>query len=312
MISEKKFSCKRISITIFTIFFSFCAISMVTTKLIYDHIFDRYNEPVAIPQALQDTIQQRQVCQFYSGDIKLTGYYYQAPQTNQADALVIWVPGFHAGADGYLWQIQQLREYGWDVFTFDPTGTFQSEGTSQVGFSQTLLDLEAALKYLREEGHSRFILIGHSRGAYAACCALQRQEDIAAVVSVSGVNSAMEAIMHMSVQNIGPISYGNYGFLWLYQTSLFGADILNLNAAQIISDSAVPVLVAHGTEDVQVPVDSCSIISHRDQIISQHAEYLLLYAGHTDILYDADGTANDELFYQIHLFLLRSLEKQIF
>ena len=312
MVSVKKSHHKRISIIIITILFSFCALSLAITKVVYDNIFTRYDEPVDIPQELHSTVQDRQILQFPSGDNLLAGYYYRSTNPNQTNALVVLVPGFHAGGDSYLWQIHELLKYGWSVFTFDTTGTLRSQGDSQIGFSQSLLDLKAALKYLKENQrfeHSELILMGHSRGAYAACCALTQEPDVAAVVSISGVNSAMEAIMQTSIQAIGPTSYSNYGFLWLYQASLFGADTLNQNAAHAISNSTVPVLLIHGMQDEQIPKDTCSIISHESQIMSNQVEYLLFDGGHTDILYDTDGTANDKLINDIHNFLLRSLSK---
>lgn len=310
MISAKKSGFKRISTIIITIFFVICTFSLVITKVVYDRIFVRYDVPADIPAALSTTQQQRQTCQFPSGENLLAGYYYPAPTPNPANALVVLVPGFHAGSDDYLWQIQELLEYGWSIFAFDTTGTFRSGGESQIGFSQSLLDLEAALNYLRKNqllGHAELVLMGHSRGAYAACCALESEKDVAAVVSISGVNSAMEAIMQMSVQSVGPASYCNYGFLWLYQASLFGADTLEQSAAQAISGSRTPVLVIHGNKDTQIPADAASILSHKPQISSSQVEYLLCDAGHNDILYDTDGTANDALLHHINDFLLRSL-----
>ena len=145
MISVKKSNYKRISVIIITVLFSFCAVSLVMTKIIYDSIFARCDGTVEIPQSLQTTVQQRQTCLFPSGDNLLTGYYYAAEEPNETDAVVVLVPGFHAGGDHYLWQIRELLDRGWDIFTFDTTGTFRSQGDSQVGFSQALLDLEAAL-----------------------------------------------------------------------------------------------------------------------------------------------------------------------
>lgn len=311
MISVKKSCNKRIRIIIIIGVF-FLVFSLAMTKVVYDSVFSRYDDPADIPQSLSATIEKRQDCPFRSGDNLLAGYYYAATEPKQANGLIVLVPGFHAGGDDYLWQIHELLEYGWNVFTFDATGTLHSQGESQIGFSQSLLDLEAAIKYLKENqqfGHSSLILMGHSRGGYAACCALAREQDVAAVVSVSGVNSAMEAVMQMSTQSVGIAAYGNYGFLWLYQASLFGWDTLGQNAAEILSNSTTPVLVVHGTRDSQIPVDSHSIISYRDQISSSQVEYLLCDAGHTDILYDPDGTASNTLIQSIHEFLLRSLNK---
>ena len=115
--------------------------------------------------------------------------------------------------------------------------------------------------------------------------------------------------MHMSTQAIGYSSYGNYGFLWLYQAILFGSDTLQLDAAQIISEEDVPVLVVQGTQDDQAPTDSCSIYSHKEESKSSQVEDLLCEAGHTDVLYDEDGTANDALMEEIHNFLIRSIKK---
>ena len=230
----------------------------------------------------------------------------------QTHGLIVFVPGFQAGSDGYLWQINSLLEYGWAVFAFDVTGTFRSQGKNQVGFAQPVLDLEAALTYLRQNklfGCEKLVLMGHSQGGYAVCCALANQEDVAAVVSISGINSAMEGVMHMSTEVIGRVAYGNYGFLWLYQAMLFGEDVLDQQAAQAISQSNVPVLVIHGTQDEQIPTDACSVISHKEQITSDQVEYLLRPAGHTDLMYDADGTANDELMQHIHGFLMGCLNK---
>lgn len=312
MVSAKKLNQKRIPIIIITVILAFCAVSMTATKMIYDHIFARYDTPANIPGALSQMVQSRQVCQFPSEGELLTGYYYGAQAPEKAPGLILFVPGFHAGGDDYLWQIRQLLSYGWGVFTFDNTGTRRSAGDSQVGFSQAVCDLQAALKYVENQhrfGYNELVLMGHSRGAYAACCVLEKAQNVAAVVSISGVNSPMEAVMQMSTNAIGPVSYGNYGFLWLYQAMLFGADTLDMQASEVISESAVPVLVVHGRQDEEFPPDAGSILSHKKEIQSSQVEYLLCDAGHTDLMYDADGTANDALMEQIHQFLMRSIER---
>ena len=310
MVSVKKSKFRKILIVISVVIFAFCAISMAVTKIVYDSIFARYDEAPEIPPALETMVKERSVCQFPSGDNLLAGYYYGAPEPEQTCGLIVLVPGFHAGGDSYLWQISELRAYGWAVFTFDATGTLQSQGAGQVGFPQVVADLKAALEYVEKcdrFGYDEIVLMGHSRGAYAACCALKDAQNVAAVVSVSGINSAMEAIMQQSTNAVGPISYGNYGFLWLYQAMLFGTEDLEMDASQVISSQNVPVLVIHGTEDSQIPLDTSSIYSHREKITSSGVEYLLWEAGHTDLLFDADGTANDALLAAIHEFLIRSV-----
>ncbi len=306
--SYKKGRGKRISIIIISVLLAFCLVSMTVTVVVYDSIFARYDTAANIPAELTPLVQTRQVCQFPSGDNQLTGYYYGA--TAAAHGLIVFVPGFHAGGDHYLPQIQWLTENGWGVFTFDTTGTYQSQGKSQVGFSQVLFDLDAALKHVEKSdrfGYNELVLMGHSRGGYAVCCALAQTRDVAAVVSISGVNSPMEAVMERSKDAVGVISYGNYGFLWLYQTMLFGKDTLQTQASEVLSQTQTPVLVIHGKADEDIPQHSGAIIAYQDEISSHQVQYLLADGGHTDLLYDADGSANDALMEQIHGFLLDNL-----
>ena len=307
MVSAKKFNFKRILIIIVTVIFAFSAISLVATKFIYDSIFARYDDPIDTPPVLRSMVSGRSVHKYDSGDNQLTGYYY--PKENGL-GLVVLVPGFNAGADDFLWQIQSFLDLGWAVFTFDTTGCGNSEGKNQVGFSQPVLDLEFTLKYIannQQFGYNDLVLVGHSQGGYAVCCALAGNYPVSAVVCISGVNSAMEGIMQMSSDAIGKVAYGNYGFLWLYQAMLFGTDVVDREACEAISQSQVPVFIIHGEQDSQIPMDETSVISHKDHISGAKVEYLLCPGGHTDLLYDEDGTANDELMDAIHSFLLRSL-----
>lgn len=312
MISSKKKSAVKVLSAILVLILIFTFFSFFLTKVVYDATFPRYNgEPLDTSDELQSVIQNRQPVSFESGQNVLKGYYYAAPD---AMALVVIAPGYGADDDQYLWQINSFLDCGWSVFSFDSTGHCDSEGDSAIGFSQELLDLEAALDYV--EGQQRFgcealLLFGHSRGGYAVCGVLDRHEDITAVVSVSGINSAMEAVMEPVARRIGSIAYSNYPLLWLYQSMLFGADVVNIQVSETINETDVPVLIVHGADDMSVTIDGSSIMAHKDQISSDKVEYYICdrpgQSGHTDLLYDNDGTANDELMEKINEFYERSI-----
>lgn len=302
---------KRIGIIIITALAIYTAVSFTATKLIYDGIFARFDSRDSVPQALESMVTQRIQKEYICGDNRLTGYLYRS---GEGTSLVVLAPGFHASADDYLWQIQSLLEYGWSVFAFDPTGSCDSGGDSAVGFSQALLDLEATLAYIESQdrfGCEDILLFGHSRGGYAACCALRSDYDIAAVVSISGINSPMDGIMAAATEQVGLLAYGNYGFLWLYETMLFGADIVNYTAEQAISESNVPVLVVQGSNDRRAPADRYSIYSKKEAIRSDRTEYLLCSQpeqdGHSNLLFDGSGGANGALMAKIHGFYLKSI-----
>lgn len=283
-----------------------CVVSMIATKLIYDGIFGCYEATeTAIPDKLTAMVDGRTTVVYRAGDRHLTGHLYR-PTKEAREALIVLAPGFHACADDYVWQIAELVDYGWTVFAFDPTG---AGGESSVGFPQELVDLEATLRFIRKEsgfGFEKLVLLGHSRGGYAVSCAAG-EENVVAVISVSGINSAMEGIMGSSVNAIGPIAYGNYPFLWAYQTMLFGGDVANRDAAKELSESDVPTMLVHGQADDQVSLEKYSIVSHMEEIDNPSVQVVLCdeagQDGHTNLLFDADGTANDTLMAQIHRFL---------
>ena len=100
--------------------------------------------------------------------------------------------------------------------------------------------------------------------------------------------------------------------MWLYQATLFGADAVNAQAAIAMGESNIPALVIHGSTDTQVSAQRGSILAHKDEIDSENIEFLLWdepgSSDHTGLLYDPDGTANEELMETIHRFLLESIK----
>lgn len=308
---------KRILITILVIILVILLSNMIATKWIYDSVFPRYDCNAALTQGLDSTLSLREEKYFNAGENTLCGYLYTSQAPNPKNGLIVLASGHNACADSYLWQIKELMEYGWSVFAFDSTGCCNSEGDSAVGFSQELLDLEAALTYIEAEnrfGFENIALFGHSRGGYAACCVLSSDFDIDAVVSVSGVNSPMEAIIGAMDRYIGKLAYVNYGPLWLYQSILFGKETVNLKANEVLSQTQVPVLIVHGANDREVPTDAFSIYAYKDSIEKDNVSFLLRSApessGHTNLLFDADQTANNELIAKISDFLEKTIDKE--
>ena len=297
MMAFKRPKLKRVLTVIIISVLVFCILSFGVTKLVYDGIFARYDDALEVTGGERHT---------YGG---LSGYYFDGGARR---CLVVLSPGFHASVAGYMPQIEYLCDMGYGVFAFDPTGSCTSEGDSHIGFSQQIQDVETTLKYIEKNknfGYNDIVLMGHSRGAYAICCADKSGADVAAVVTLSGVNSAMEGVIGSSEKYVGFLAYGNYGFLWLYQTLLFGADTVNMSAADEIVDSGIPTLVIHGEEDETYPCDKNSIISYRDKI-GDSAEFYVETAdgrdGHGNIMYDGDGV-NKPLFDRICGFIENAL-----
>ena len=80
----------------------------------------------------------------------------------------------------------------YQVFTFDYTGVYESEGASSVGFYQAVKDLNAVLGYIEASAslrESSSIFYGHSWGSYTAAAVLNFKHNIAGVITISGFSS---------------------------------------------------------------------------------------------------------------------------
>ena len=288
---------KKIIIRIILIFIILNIIACpIITKIIYDSMFPRYDETVEIKPEYKEIYDSRANYPFEVGKNTLQGYLYD---NEDKTALIVVAPGFNASCDDYLPQIQKFYDAGYGVFTFDTTGSCTSEGDSSRGFEQELVDLDEALKFLESKdnlGYDKVVLFGHSRGGYSVCSVplFDGHDDIAAIVSVSGINSAMEGIMEPAVDMMGKFAYANYPMLYLYQIILFDKDYVDADAVEAFDKTSIPALVIHGANDEKVAVDEYSVYSHKDEIekedVNNEVDYILDDTpgkdGHVDILTD--------------------------
>ena len=194
------------------------------TVLIYHRCFRRYD---ADPEPELGLPAKRLT--FLSGPNHLQGYL-----CGTGDTLAVLAPGLGNGAFSYAPQIQWLAKAGLRVFSFDYTGCYGSTGRSCRGFPQAADDLRAALRFLEENGRfgsRRLVLLGHSMGGYAVCCALPGSR-VDAAVCIGGVNSPMEATLSPVLHHIGVLAYAHDPALYLYQAARFGLRALRRTAAQ--------------------------------------------------------------------------------
>ncbi|TCT17208.1 alpha-beta hydrolase superfamily lysophospholipase [Natranaerovirga pectinivora] len=267
---------KIICFSIIGFIFIFSIISMIVVKFIYDGQFpryDRHDETITASLRYTDIQKEypRRLVDFKSGDNRLQGYVYG--ESND-QGLIVVVHGLGGGADSYLPQIAYFVDQGWQVFAYDATGSFDSEGKTTKGFPQGLIDLDAALSHIDQQpqfNNLPILLFGHSWGGYAVTNILNFDHNISGVVSVSGVNSPLEIIMEQGKRMMGSFIYSQRPYLWLYQRMLFG-DVASLSAVNGINESNIPVLIIHGTDDEMVEYNGSSIISKGDKITNPNVK----------------------------------------
>ena len=254
-------------------------VGFLSTKLVYDSVFKRYDGEADEGFALLCETGERSY--FPSGDNMLCSYFFDT----EGDTLVVVALGMNTQMSEHTALVEGLISTERDVFIFDMTGCGESEGESAKGFSQVHFDLNCALDYIESEySYDSIFLLGHSRGGYGAVSVLSERDDVTAVASVSAPNSPMEAVIGSSVQRIGGAAYANYPMLYLYQTMLFDRETVSLSCADIIESTSVPVLVVHGTDDSEIPTEKYSLYSYRREVRREGVEFVEISGDHGSVL----------------------------
>lgn len=256
----------------------FLVASCVATKIVYDKQFPRYDRPdenttAQLRYSDIATDYPRIPVSFESEANILRGHIYGPDNTR---GLLVVAHGLGGGSDSYLPQIKHFVDSGLRVFAYDSTGSYGSGGKTTKGFPQAVVDLHAALTFIADQpdlAELPLLLFGHSWGGYAVVNVLNYPHEVKGVVSVSGVNSAIDMIMEQGEALMGGFIHTQFPFLWLYQRLLFGK-VASFDAVSAINATDIPVLVIHGTEDEMVAFDGSALIAHRDEISNPHVRYV--------------------------------------
>ena len=227
------------------------AASILTVRGIFHKVFARQEkEDDAISLRYKDMSGMvRKKITIVSGSTHLTGYLYGEAS---AKGLVVVCHGIASGGEDNLSMVKYMLDDGYQVFTFDYTGVYESEGASSVGFYQAVKDLNAVLGYIEASASLKNLpvfLYGHSWGGYTAAAVLNFKHNIAGVITISGFSSPM-AITKEAAGRIIPTLLVDLllPFAALYQRIVFGKNY-NLSAIDGINSWDVPVLVMHGKEE---------------------------------------------------------------
>lgn len=293
---------RSILIGILVFILSFSVISIIIIKSMFDDNFSRVDKKEFTKYMRYKDVADsydRLIVTFKSGENTLTGYIYGEENTK---GLVVISHGLGDGAEGYMPETLAFIDAGYRVFSFDNTGSIESEGKGTRGLSQSLIDLDAALTYSKSNEKLNdlpILLYGHSWGGYAVAAILNYDHDITASVSVSGYNTPMELLMEQGKTMMGKFSDIVYPYIWLYQKYLFGS-FSNVSAINSINSTDTPVMIIHGSNDYTILYDGASIISKRDRITNPNVIYKVCqnenHDGHNNLFMSENAVRyNDEL-----------------
>ena len=243
-------------------------------------------------ERIQDTL-PRQEIKYQVQDSTLQGYFYPS---QEGKGVVIVVHGMKAGGDDYLPVIEYMVHAGFDVFSYDCTGTYNSSGDGTVGMCQSLIDLEGTISYVQSSGLSAdkpLFLIGHSWGGYAVTSVLALCPSIKGCAAIAGMHNACTLMTEKAEQFVGKLSVLPAPVFAGYQRLLF-KDYVEHNAVRGINATDAPVLVAHGVDDKTILWNKQSIISYKSEFTNPNVEYYIgkgLQGEHNSILHSIEANA---------------------
>ena len=204
--------------------------------------------------------------------------------------------GFRAGADEFLPLIKELVLKGFNVFSYDATGCYDSKGKSLIGMCQALVDLDNVLRYLKEnQAYKAFklYLLGHSLGGYAVLSALAIHKDISGCVALAPVSDATTLMLETAEKYMGKTARICKPFFSVIQRVTFGT-YTTYNAVKGINLATAPILIVEGDNDEVVSHGKISVFKHRQEITNSGVTFYQtkgLRGGHASLWHSEKSVA---------------------
>lgn len=186
---------------------------------------------------------------------KLAGYIYSKGDGAKKGVVVIAHGLGGGGHNTYMDIADYFASNGYFVFAYDATGNDKSEGDSVRGLPQGVIDLDYALRHVKEDSRLRdlpIVLFGHSWGAYSVCSVLNLHPDVKAVVSGAGFNRSMDMIEAEGRNIMGDGISVMLPYVSLYESFKFGK-YDDYSALDGFENSGADIMVIHSSDDTVVP-----------------------------------------------------------
>lgn len=169
-------------------------------------------------------------------------YYYQ-----KSNKLCLFSHGMDSNHKSYMHEIAYLARSGQMVFAYDNTGVDTSEGESLIGFTQSLIDLDFAIRYIKHSSLWKDCVlscVGHSWGAFACLNIVGIHEDIAHIVAISPVRSS-KVLYKQMLKGLGRLFVPA---IMRLENKLFPA-YSNLNLEDALNKTKSKILLLHCRDD---------------------------------------------------------------
>lgn len=189
---------------------------------------------------------------------QLVGYSYYRELKNIKGVIVISHGLGGGGHNSYMDVANHFATNGYIVFAYDATGNDESEGDNVRGIPQGLIDLDYAIRFVKENEEFKdlpIMLFGHSWGAYSVGSVLNVHPDIRAVVMIAGFNKSADIIEEEGQRIMGSGMSLLMPYISIVERMKFGT-YASYNCIDGFEASNAGVMIIHSANDDMVSFEN--------------------------------------------------------
>ena len=187
----------------------------------------------------------------------LAGYQYSKENQELIKGVIVLAHGLGGGHNSYMNVAYSFASNGYLVFAYDATGNDKSEGSSVEGLPQGVIDLDYALRYVKQADQYKdlpIVLFGHSWGGYSVGNVLNIHPDIKAAVIIAGFDRSYDLIESQGKSIAGPFIKAFMPYISVYERVKFGK-YASYSAIDGFENSDAGVMIIHSRDDLVVPIE---------------------------------------------------------
>lgn len=240
----------------------------------------------------------------------LVGYIYKSINNKDIKGLFIFSHGYGGGGHHcYLDLINAICELGYLVFAYDMTATDESEGHNMKGFTQGMLDLNSAIKYIEslpEYQNMPLYLCGHSLGAYSVTTNIGWHPSVKGAIAFSGFNTSTSPFKYNGELYAGDKSQEFLQYVDTLEHLIFG-DICKRDSLTSLKESKAKVVIVHSEDDNIIPISAGYDLYYKEFKNNKRFKFVkLLTHGHGTVYYTLQGKHYyDKIGRNFHVYCKR-------
>lgn len=187
----------------------------------------------------------------------LSGWFIPSKEVKKSSKTIVLLHGYPADKGDILNALVFLHDK-YNLFLFDFRYFGQSEGFYSTAGAKEIMDLSAAIEYLKSRNINEVGVWGFSMGGAVALMATAQIPEIKVVIS-----EASYANLGLMARELYRLPLLNYPLAWLTElwAKLFlGIDVGKISPKEFIKNTQIPILIIHSRNDEMIPFSNALLL----------------------------------------------------